>query len=113
MRISTLATQIYPKSRFKSRCGLGLARDSTSSSWPVQRHAGGERGGDEQHAVHEACQAGPSFTPETGHSALRFTTPTRGPNAAHCACALQKQIDSIPMNENKPKCSPIHFHPTP
>ena len=34
MRISTLATQMYPKSRFKSRRCLGLTRDSTSCLSP-------------------------------------------------------------------------------
>ena len=33
MRISTLATQIDPKSRVKSRRGLGWIRDSTSVGW--------------------------------------------------------------------------------
>ena len=34
MRISTLATLIYPKIRFKSRRGSGLIRDSTSTKPP-------------------------------------------------------------------------------
>ena len=36
MRISTLATQIYPKSRLKRRRGFGLVRDRTSWQVPAK-----------------------------------------------------------------------------
>ena len=54
MRISTLATQIYPESRFKSRRGLGLIRDCTSESGACSTHSMRAHDG-EWRAAERAC----------------------------------------------------------